>query len=335
MITVSASPGYKSFNDYTQTWTVVPPHAAYSYPETRQIETGQEFNKVGSVTFEPGDQVKTFTYTWTDNDYVGVSTGHPNPLTLIPKTNEDTSHYGDDIKVIPIRSGTATITDDDEAGRYDPLVLDTNKDGFISTTPLTGSTTYFDLTGDGLRERIGWVSGEDALLALDKNDNGQIDGIDEIFGNLKESGFEELKRLIDSNRDNTIDRRDELFNQLQLWHDYNQDAMVQEGELTSLSDEGITSIDLNYVSTRIEIEGNLLTEASKYTNTNGTKELVADIQLATDVADTKVDLSDIPNFTVDESTRTLPQLKGSGLVYDELKALSEVLVNNLNHQKAA
>ncbi|MGE3612525.1 MAG: calcium-binding protein [Sulfurimonas sp.] len=128
-----------------------------------------------------------------------------------------------------------------------------------------------------------------------------------------------------------------MFNQLQLWHDYNQDATVQEGELKNLKDEGVNSIDLNYVSTRIEINGNLLTEASKYSTDSGTKELVADIQLATDVADTKVDLSDIPNFTVDESTRSLPGLKGSGLVYDafilyntnnEFKALSEVLASD-------
>ncbi len=336
--TINVSGG-KYYDSYTGTWSV---QEAYSYPETRRVQTGEQFNKVGDVTFEPGDQVKTFTYTWTDDDFLGIHTGRPNPLPLVPKTNEDTSHYSDDIKVIAMNSGTETIIDDDEAGRYDPLVLDTNHDGFISTTPLTGSTTYFDITGDGLRERIGWVSGEDALLALDKNENGQIDGIDEIFGNLKESGFEELKRLIDFNRDNKIDRKDELYNQLQLWHDYNQDAMVQEGELTSLSDEGVTSIDLNYVSTRIEIEGNLLTEASKYSTDGGTKELVADIQLATDVADTKVDINDIPNFTIDPITHLLPQLRGSGLVYDsfirynmdpEFKAIA--VANNPIHRKVA
>ncbi|CAA6814898.1 MAG: Unknown protein [uncultured Sulfurovum sp.] len=33
------------------------------------------------------------------------------------------------------------------------------------------------------REHVGWIKAEDALLAYDKNDNGQIDGIDEVFGN--------------------------------------------------------------------------------------------------------------------------------------------------------
>ena len=131
-------------------------------------------------------------------------------------------------------------------------------------------------------------------------------------------GFEELKRTIDSNHDNKIDRRDELFAQLQVWNDKNQDAKVQEGELHSLTEAGITSIDLNYVSTNININGNLLVEASKYTNTQGSKELAADIQLATDAKDTKVDINDIPNFSIDPITNLLPQLRGSGLVYDSL-----------------
>jgi hypothetical protein len=131
---------------------------------------------------------------------------------------------------------------------------------------------------------------------------------------------------------------DELFQQLKVWNDFNQDAKVQEGELRSLSEAGITSIDLNYVSTNIEINGNLLTEASKYTTTQGNKELAADIQLATDAKDTKLDLDDIPNFTIDPATNLLPQLKGTGLVYDsfvrynldpEFKAIAVEMSSNM------
>ncbi len=174
---------------------------------------------------------------------------------------------------------------------------------------LDESNTYFDITGDGLKERVGWIKPEDALVAYDENDNGQIDGIDEVFGNLSENGFEEIKRVIDSNHDNKIDRKDELFYRLETWNDFNQDGKVQDGELQSLLEAGVKSIDLN---------GNLLTEASKYTDSNGSKELAADIQLNADVKDTKVEIGDIPNFTIDESTRELPQFKGSGLVYDAI-----------------
>lgn len=222
---------------------------------------------------------------------------------------------------------------------YDPLILDTNKDGFITTTSLSESTTYFDITGDGLRERVGWVSPQDALLVYDKNEDGKVSGIDEVFGNLNQSGFEELKTLIDSNHDNIIDRKDELFNQLQVWNDLNGDAKVQEGELRSLSEAGIKNINLNLVETNIDINGNTITEASKYTTDEDTHELVVDVQLETDTKDTKVEPDDIPDFEVDEQTLALPQLKGSGQVYDsfiaynvdpEFKAIALAYANDLS-----
>ncbi|MCK9338344.1 MAG: hypothetical protein M0P43_10980, partial [Arcobacteraceae bacterium] len=94
----------------------------------------------------------------------------------------------------------------------DPLVLDTNKDGFISTIALKDSNAYFDITGDGIKERVSWIDSNDGILVYDKNESGKIDGIDEVFGNFTKNGFEELKELIDSNHDGKIDRQDELFN---------------------------------------------------------------------------------------------------------------------------
>ena len=96
-----------------------------------------------------------------------------------------------------------------------------------------------------------WIKGNDALLVYDENEDGKIHNIDEAFGNATISGFDELRDTIDSNYDNKIDRRDILFNRLQLWHDYDQDGVVDKGELKSLKEEGITSIDLNCIKTTI------------------------------------------------------------------------------------
>ena len=309
----------------------------YWYQPTKTVLTGYTFVSYGDITFSQGEQEKVFTYTWKDDSRVERNETHA----FIPHIDKESSHYSDSISVTTGRSGTGTIIDDDfrEPNRIDPLVLDTNQDGFISTTVLEESNTYFDITGDGLRERVGWVKPEDGLLVYDKNENGQIDGIGEVFGNLEQSGFDELKKTIDSNHDNVIDRKDELFSRLQVWNDLNQDAKVQEGEIQSLSDAGITNIDLNLVETNIEINGNLLTEASKYTTSEGAHELVADVQLATDTKDTKVDVADIPDFTVDEITFELPHLKGTGLVYDtfikyntdpEFKAMAVAYANTLS-----
>lgn len=171
----------------------------------------------GSYTFTSGQRNKIFHHLWTGDIRYEGSIDHA--ATFTPTASYDGPY--DDVEVKILNSVTVTVTDDDEDKRHDPLALDTNQDGFISTTDLDVSGTYFDITGDGLKERVGWIKSEDALLTYDKNENGDIDGIDEVFGNMSESGFEELKRLIDSNHDNIIDRRDELFNRLQVWNDKN------------------------------------------------------------------------------------------------------------------
>lgn len=200
----------------------------------------------------------------------------------------------------------------------DPLVLDTNKDGFISTVALSDSNAYFDITGDGIKERVSWIAANDGILVYDKNESGKIDGIDEVFGNFTKNGFEELKELIDSNHDGKIDRQDELFNRLQIWNDLNGDGTTQTDELQSLKDAGVKSIDLNYVTTNITLGGATLTEASKYTDAQGNKELIADVNLEYNPILTTVDTSTIPDYTVDPDTLFLPQLRGYGLIMDSL-----------------
>ncbi|GAB6069162.1 hypothetical protein JCM30760_02590 [Thiomicrorhabdus hydrogeniphila] len=281
---------------------------------SRALNDGEELSldvKGETITFSPGEKTKNYTYTWTDNKKWELN----REISIDASIASFTGGKPEDVE---IENGQGTIVDDDDKKRLDPLALDTNKDGVISTTSLEDSGTYFDITGDGLRERVGWIKSEDALVAYDRNENGQIDGIDEVFGNLSENGFDELKRVADSNFDNVIDRKDELFNQLQTWNDLNQDGLVQDGELQSLQAAGVENIGLNYVSTDIDLNGNRLTEASRYTDSQGNRELAADIQLAADQKDTKVEIGDILGLEIDDSTRLLPQFKGSGLVYDAL-----------------
>jgi len=217
--------------------------------------------------------------------------------------------YGGSENVVFGENGSLTIVDDDRDDGdgqgdgnpppsqtpppppRDPLVLDTDKDGFISTIALSDSNAYFDITGDGIKERVSWIDSNDGILVYDKNESGKIDGIDEVFGNFTKNGFEELKELIDSNHDGKIDRQDELFNRLQIWNDTNGDGTTQTNELSDLKDTGVKSIDLNYVDTNITLGGATLTEAGKYTDTQNNKELVADVNLEYNPILTTVDTS--------------------------------------------
>ena len=194
----------------------------------------------------------------------------------------------------------------------DPLVLDMNKDGKISTVGLEESETYFDLTGDGVKERTSWVKSEDAFLVYDKNEDGKIADINEVFGNASKSGFDELREIADSNYDNKIDRRDVLYNRLQLWHDYDQNGKVDDGELISLKDAGVESISLNSIGTSIEIDGAILTDASKYTDSQGNKELIVDLELK---YQPKVSINHQNKpYDLDPSSLVLPSLRGYGKI---------------------
>jgi len=116
--------------------------------------------------------------------------------------------------------------------RIDPLVIDLDGDG-IKLVNINQSNAMFDLTGSGFANKTGWISSGDAFLVWDKNNNGRIDDISEMFGNATQSGFKALS-LYDTNRDGRIDAFDDVFKNLKLWQDRNGDGRTDEGELLSL-----------------------------------------------------------------------------------------------------
>ncbi|MCL6417390.1 hypothetical protein MIB92_17150 [Aestuariirhabdus sp. Z084] len=123
----------------------------------------------------------------------------------------------------------------------DPLAIDLNGDGFNTTSVENG--IWFDINGDGEKQLTSFVTGDDAFLALDRNNNGKIDSGKELFGDQHgaRNGFEEARNL-DSNGDGYLDAMDEQFHRLSLLSlDANNELQQQ-----SLSDAGITRINLGY-----------------------------------------------------------------------------------------
>ena len=130
-----------------------------------------------------------------------------------------------------------------------PLVLDLKGDGIALTSPSAG--VQFDLLGAGLVQ-TSWISGkDDALLALDRDNNGRIDGGHELFGEATNlggvfaaDGFQALAAL-DSNQNGLIEQDDLMFDQLLLWTDRNRDGESQPSELQKLSDAGVQALGLS------------------------------------------------------------------------------------------
>ncbi|MBD2195080.1 MULTISPECIES: RHS repeat-associated core domain-containing protein [Calothrix] len=198
-----------------------------------------------------------------------------------------------------------------------PLVFDLDGDG-IELISLEKSNAFFDLDADGFAERTGWVQSDDGLLALDKNGNGVIDDITEVFGNSTTDGFIILKQL-DSNNDNLIDSRDSQFANLRVWKDVNTDGFTDFGELKSVTDWNIQSISLNYQAVNLINAGNRISSISTYTRTNGISQQIVDVWFALDQGDTFYNL----DYQLKEEALFLPTLRGYGELPDLYISLSK------------
>jgi hypothetical protein len=151
----------------------------------------------------------------------------------------------------------------------DPIVIDTDGSG-VAINPETPFVP-FDITGDGKQENVQLPGPGTALLAVDSNNNGIVDGGRELFGTQKGAGngFEELARH-DVDQDMAIDMLDPIFRRLLLFNDSNNDGYSQPDELISLMAAGISSLDLSYVDVAGRaFEENGLAQESQYTRDDG------------------------------------------------------------------
>ncbi len=195
----------------------------------------------------------------------------------------------------------------------DPLILDMDGDG-LELLAMENSNVYFDLNSDGIQERSGWVGPDDALLAYDRNGNGTIDNVSELFGNPTTPGFDELAGY-DIPANGVIDSGDALFADLQLWHDLNSDGLTGSGELTSLSAAGITSLSLNSVEVDYLSEGNRVARSASYTKSDGTYGEVGEVYFTVDFFDAiQLDPSAGTFYGTDTALLNLPQMRGYGQV---------------------
>ncbi|MCL5770151.1 MAG: hypothetical protein M1588_02390, partial [Planctomycetes bacterium] len=206
-----------------------------------------------------------------------------------------------------------------------PVALDLDGDGIIRTVGLT-SGVNFDHAADGFAERTGWVAPGDGLLVWDRDVNGAIDSGRELFGSetvlpngLKAvNGFEAL-RALDANGDGVIDANDPVYAQLRVWVDGNTDGRNAEGELLTLEEAGVRSINVAYSdSSFVDAQGNAHRQVGSYTTTDGQTRAATDVWFKTDAT------YSVPTEWVDvpEDIAALPDAQGYGKVQDLHQAMA-------------
>ncbi|WP_339765226.1 calcium-binding protein, partial [uncultured Hoeflea sp.] len=229
------------------------------------------------------------------------------------------------------------ITGEASFGNTDPLVLDLDGDG-IELTALDHSKSRFDTDDDLYAEATGFAGEDDGLLARDLDGDGKITSAAELFGGGNQTGFSALSTL-DGNGDGIIDAGDngladfdgdgdidasDTFDTLLIWQDANGNHITDIGELKSVADWDIASINLPAAGPAGNaqlVNGNSIDQTSSYTMSDGTVRDIADVSFHIENQNTNYVGQPI---TVSTSVSDLADLKGYGTLVSLHEAMSLV-----------
>ena len=188
-----------------------------------------------------------------------------------------------------------------------PLLVQIGKNGSQQSIDLSAplSGVLFDILGSNsfpfahAKKIISWFTQETVhgnYFIVLPDSNGEVNGVDQMFGNntrgpdgeFAANGYDALKKwdgrkadgsYDSASRNGVIDRHDAVFSQLRLWEDDNGDGIAQASELHTLSEVGLTSIDLSFDASYTETDsyGNQIRMRSSATTSDSKRHVVYDI----------------------------------------------------------
>ncbi len=205
-------------------------------------------------------------------------------------------------------------------GRYssDPIVIDFDRDG-LKFIDIAHSSAHFDV--DGVARRSAWIGGGEGILAVDVDQDGRIERLDEIaFGShVGQPWLSDLQALqnplFDRNQDLVFDARDPMWSQFLVWQDLNGNGRSDAGELRSLGEAGIEALYLNAnVLNRAEGPDVRVRGYTRVLMSDGSLLQAADVWLgldnpdATDAATPEPSMQQVTQLGADQFAALLQQL---------------------------
>ncbi|MEM9128299.1 MAG: DUF4214 domain-containing protein [Pseudomonadota bacterium] len=173
-----------------------------------------------------------------------------------------------------------------------PLILDLDDDG-IDLTELSQSTVFMDADGDGLLNRTAWAGDGDGVLFFDADGDDTISEKREYvfteWDPTATSDIEAVRSVFDSNDDGEFDANDDAWSQFKVLVTNANGSR----ETKSLTELGITSIDLTADATNIELpDGSIITGKTTFTKSDGTTGTVADTLLVSEAVSYRIEESE-------------------------------------------
>ena len=207
------------------------------------------YSYFGSLPVDPNKLDRAFDNSLFDNDwnaalgaYQGTDlTPAPTPAAPAETTNSTFGSYNDGL-----------------GGGYDggrsygwPIVIDLNGDG-VQLNPLGSSRASFDFDNDGYREATAWAGPQDGILVIDAGGDNLVTQAKEIAFSQwtaeDDTDLQALAKIFDSNHDGVLDAKDARFADFKVWKDANGDGISDAGEMQTLTQAGIQSMNLTVKS---------------------------------------------------------------------------------------
>ncbi|AMP15467.1 hypothetical protein [Collimonas pratensis] len=154
----------------------------------------------------------------------------------------------------------------------DPIILNL-QGGKVQTSSLTGATTYFDMQNNGQKVQTGWATAGEGMLVYDPNNTGTVASDANLV-----AGFGALATLAHQTS-GVLDASNSLWNELKIWVDPTGDANFKQGQLETLDQLGITSINLNSATENVDNNRNTILNDSTFTWKSGSTGDIAGVNL--------------------------------------------------------
>ncbi len=176
----------------------------------------------------------------------------------------------------------------------DPLVINFD----ASSAELSNVKFSFDLDCDGKSDQISKLSNGSGFLALDKNNDGQINDGSELFGTKSGDGFADLAAY-DTDKNGWIDGGDEIYDKLRIW----TTGENGNNQLVGLGEKGIGAIYLGNVNTDYSLKSSdnelngMIRQTGIFLRENFTAGTIQHVDFALDENSSGLNNSPRENFT--------------------------------------